>query len=423
MTTSTGSTSIWRNGDFRLLLGGQLVSQLGDSLQMLALPLLVLALTGSAAQAGLVLGISTATYLAVGLVAGALVDRWDRKRTMIWCEIGRAVLTATIPVVMIWDALTMAQLYGVAVATGILTVLFRTAWSTALPNVVPAHQLPDALGAVHASGSALSIVGSSIAGATYALGRAVPFAFNVVSFLISAVTLRAIRTRFQEETTSAPAPGGNRLVREVRDGLQWLWGQRVLRILTVLEAADALRFGAGYLLIIELARHVGANPVQVGLVFTGAAIGGLAGGLLAGKIAGRFALGRVATVMLWVEAAAFPLYAVAPSWIWLALVAFSESVITPIYSVAMDTYRLSITPDRMRGRVMSALGTLVTGASAVGTMLGGVLLGQISAPALAIGCSVWLLALAVLATASRTLRTARASRSGSSESRLGSDYS
>jgi MFS family permease len=381
----TAFTGIWRNGDFRLLLGGQLISQLGDSLQILALPLIVLSLTGSATQAGLVLGISTATYLLVGLVAGALVDRWNRKRTMIWCEVGRAVLTATVPLAMIFDALTMAQLY-----------------------IVAAHQLPDALGATHAAGSTLSIVGSSIAGAAYALGRAVPFVFNVVSFLVSAVTLRMIRTEFQQQPANEATPRGRRLAHEIREGLRWLWGQRVLRLLTIVEAADAMRFGAGYLLIIELARHVGAGPVQVGLVFTGAAIGGLAGGLLAGRIAGRFALGRVATVMLWVEAAAFPLYAVAPSWIWLAVVAFAESVITPIYSVAMDTYRLSITPDRMRGRVMSALQTLVTGGTAVGTMIGGVLLTWIGAPALALACAGWLLALAVLTTASRTLRNARA---------------
>jgi MFS family permease len=95
--------------------------------------------------------------------------------------------------------------------------------------------------------------------------------------------------------------------------------------------------------------------------------------------------------MLWVEAAAFPLYALAPSWGWLAGVAFLESVITPIYSVAMDAYRISITPDRMRGRVNSALGTLVTGAMSIGTILGGLLL-----------------ALAALTTSSRTIRGATA---------------
>jgi MFS family permease len=214
-----------------------------------------------------------------------------------------------------------------------------------------------------------------------------------------------IRTEFQEER-EREGESGVRLVHEIREGLAWLGRQPVIRLLTIVEAADGLRYGAGYLLIIELARHVGAGALQVGFVFSGAAIGGLVGGLLAGRIAIRYHVGRVAIVMLWVEAAAFPLYAVAPSWAWLAAVAFLESVIRPIYSVAMDNFRLSITPDAIRGRVNSAVGTVVTCAMSLGTIAGGALLGAMGAPALAFACSAWLFVLAILTTASRTVRRA-----------------
>jgi MFS family permease len=395
---------VWRNRDFRLLAGGQVVSQLGNSLQNLALPLIVLSITGSTTQAGTILGISTATYLIAGFAAGAFVDRWNRKRTMIWCELGRAVITVTVPIALALDAMTMPQLYAVAILTGILTVLFQTANSSALPHIVAAEQFPDALGATQAMGSATGIVGSAIAGATYAVARAIPFAFNVFSFLVSALTLRAIRPDFQE---TQPNPGSQRLLPEIHEGLGWIWRQPVVRLLTIVEAADALRFGAGYLLIIQLARHAGANPTRVGFVFTGAAIGGLLGGLLAPRVVRRHSLGRVAITMLWIEALSFPLYAAYASWLFIAGVAFLESVLTPIYSVAMDNYRLTITPDRLRGRVNGALTTIVTGASAVGTILSGVLLARVSAPAMAIGCGGWLLALAVLTTASRTIRNSR----------------
>ncbi len=228
---------------------------------------MVLAITGSAAQAGLLLGISTGTYLLVGLIAGALVDRWNRKRTMVWCEVGRAALTATVPIALLWNAVTLPQLYAVAVATGVLTVLFQTANSTALPNIVRQEQLPAALGATHAASSALGIVGAAIAGAAYALGRAVPFAFNAISFVVSALALRSIRAEFQEDDARPQAASARQLVAEIRQGLAWVWGQPVVRLLTVVEAADGLRYGAGYLIIIELARHVGADSLQVGLVF------------------------------------------------------------------------------------------------------------------------------------------------------------
>lgn len=397
----TDLSTVWRNRDFRLLTGGQLVSQLGNQLESLAIPLVVLSTTGSTTQAGTILGISTATYLIAGLIAGAFVDRWDRKRTMIWCELGRAVITVTVPIALALDAISMSQLYAVAILTGILTVLFQTANSTALPHIVSAQQLPDALGATQAVSGVTRIVGATMAGATYAIGRAIPFVVNVLSFVISAATLRAIRPDFQE---SGPNPGRQRLVREIRDGLGWIWRQPIVRLLTVVEAADGLRYGAGFLLIIQLARQAGANPTRVGFVFTGAALGGLFGGLLAGRVVRRFPLGRVAIAMLWIEALSFPLYAAYASWLFIALVAFLESVLQPIYSVAMDNYRLRITPDRLRGRVNGALNTLVTGTSAIGTILGGVLLSLVSAPVMAIGSGCWLLALAVLTTASRTVR-------------------
>ncbi|MDQ1598383.1 MAG: hypothetical protein QOI70_1807 [Microbacteriaceae bacterium] len=401
-------TALSSNIDFHLLVGGQLVSQVGNQLQSLALPLVVLSLTGSAVQAGAILAISTATYLLFGLVAGALVDRWDRKRTMIWCELGRAVLTASIPVAFLWNAVSIPQLYAVAIITGALGVLFQTANSTAMPHVVAPEQLPAALGISQAASSAVGIAGSALAGAAYAVGRFIPFLVNVISFLVSAATLSAIRPQFQgARIDSARGPGD--LLREIREGLVWVWRQPVIRLLTIVEAADGLRYGAGYLLIIELARQVGADAVQIGFVFGGAGVGGLVGGLLAARVTKRYPLGRVAIVLLWAEAAAFPLYAVAPSWAWLALVALLESVLVPIYSVAMNNYRLRITPDRMRGRTNSAAVTLVTGAMSIGTIASGLLLEQIGATVLALACAGWLLVLALATTASRTIRTAGAS--------------
>jgi MFS family permease len=406
-------TALSRNADFRLLVGGQLVSQVGNQLQSLALPLVVLTLTGSAVQAGLILAISTATYLLFGLVAGALVDRWDRKRTMIWSEIGRAVLTASIPVAFIWDAVSLAQLYAVAVLTGVLGVLFQTAYSTAMPHVVAPDQLPSALGISQAASSAVGIAGSALAGAAYAAGRSVPFLVNVISFVVSAATLRAIRPQFQGPLSESVRGAGD-VVREIREGLVWLWRQPVIRLLTLVEAADGLRYGAGYLLIIELAHVVGADALQIGLVFGGVGVGGLTGGLLAARATRRYPLGRIAILLLWAEAAAFPLYAAAPSWGWLALVALVESLLVPIYSVAMNNYRLTVTPDHMRGRTNSAVGTLVTGAMSIGTIAGGVLLEHIGATALALACAGWLLVLALATTASRTIRNAGASTPHSS---------
>jgi MFS family permease len=405
--TPTPPVTLWRQHDFRLLLSGRLVSQLGDSLQFLALPLLVIALTGSSTQAGFLLGLQTLVYLVFGLLAGALVDRWDRKTTMIGCELGRGALTATIPVAALFGTLGMPQLYAVAVLNGVLSTLFAAANSSALPNIVPSGDLPAALGTVGAMSNALRIVGAAVAGIAYAVSRLFPFAFNAVSFLASAASLRAIRTDFQE--ARATTPGSPRvLVTDIGRGLAWLWHKPVIRTLALLDAADSLRYGAGYLLIIMIAQRLSADPTQVGLVFTGAGVGALLGSLLAPVLTRRYPLGALSITMLWAEALAFPFYAVAPTWWLLLVVAFTESVISPVYNVALDSYRLAVTPDALRGRVTSTIDTLTTGGAAIGTAASGTLIALLGTTTLTLILAGWLTLLALAATLSRTVRTARA---------------
>ncbi|MFJ6780363.1 MFS transporter [Streptomyces yangpuensis] len=395
---------LFRNRDFSLLLSGQLVSAIGDQAHFMALPLVVLALTGSATQAGFVLGLSTLSFLAFGLVAGALVDRWDRKATMIWCELGRAVLTAGVAVALWLNRITMPQLYATAVLAGLLTTLFQVANTAALPNVVGPRQLSAALGYSQSAASAVGIFGASLAGALYAVGRTVPFAVNAVSFALSAASLRLMRARFQVDRQDVRTT--SRLTNEIREGLGWLWRQPVIRFLTLVSAADKVRYGAGYLLIITLARQVGASPLWIGVIFSGAAVGAMAGALVSDRATRRFPLGRIAVVMLWLEALMFPLYALAPNPLVLAAVAAAESLVAPVYAVAMTTHQLAITPDELRGRATSAVSTLTTGALSIGTLAGGALITTLGAKPLVWLCGAWLLILALLTTANRAVRQA-----------------
>jgi len=397
-------SGLLRNRDFSLLLSSQLISAIGDQAQFMALPLVVLALTGSATQAGFVLGLGTVSFLAFGLVAGALVDRWDRKTTMIWCEAGRTVLTAGVVVAAWLDRLTMPQLYATAVLAGILGTLFQVASTAALPNVVDAQQLSAALGYQQSAGSAVSILGAPLAGALYAVGRVMPFAVNAVSFAISAVSLRMMRAHFQTERQEIRARA--RITTEIREGLGWLWREPVVRFLTLVSAADKVRYGAGYLLIITLAQQLGSSPLWIGVIFSGAAVGAMAGALVSNRATRRFPLGHIAVVMLWLEAVMFPLYALAPNPLLLAVVAAGESLVAPVYAVAMTTHQLSITPDELRGRVTSAVSTLTTGALSIGTLAGGALIGALGAKPLVWLCGAWLLALALLTTANRAVRQA-----------------
>jgi MFS family permease len=408
MTTGRpGGPGLWRNRDFLLLLSGQGVSYLGNQVQSLALPLVVLAITGSVAQAGLVIGLNGVSFLVFGLLAGAVVDRWDRKAIMIWCELGRGLLTVSVVVGLWLGALTMPQLYLVAVLTGILTTVFQVADTASLPNVVGPEQLSTALGYMQSGFNTIRIGGAALAGAIYSVGQIAPFAANAFSFGVSAVTLRFMRAQFQRERPRAAGPARRgALAADIREGLRWVWSQPAVRFLTCIQSADSVRYGAGYLVIVTLARGLGASAMQIGLIFGGAAVGALAGSLASGRAINRFAVGKIAITMLWVEALMFPLYAIAPSPLLLGCVAAAESVVAPVYAVAMTSYRLSITPDNVQGRVTSAVSTLTTGAASLGAIIGGTVLAALGPRHTVLVWGGWLTGLALITTASRAVRRA-----------------
>ena len=396
-----------RNRNFLLLISGQVVSSAGDQVQNFALLLLLVATAGHTSQVGLVLGLNTASFLVFGVFAGALADRWDRRRTMICCEIGRALATGGVAAALALGELRLPYLYAFAVVTGILSTIFQAADTAALPNVVGPGRLARAMGVSQGASNLVRVSGASLGAVVYALGRVMPFLVNSVSFLASALTLRLMRTPFQEEASRAENRSPAQLLGDIREGLGWLWRQPAIRFLTVMQVGDNLRYGSGYLVIITLAEAVRATPTEIGLVFTGAAVGALAGSLMADWAVARFSLGNIAVVMLWAEALIFPLYVLAPNALCLGIVAAGESVITPVYWVAIGTYRLNLAPDHLRGRTSAAVQAVTTGALSLGTMLGGVLIGALGARTATLALAGWLGLLALCTSLNREARNAR----------------
>ncbi len=401
-----------RNRNFLLLISGQVVSSAGDQVQNFALLLLLVATAGHTSQVGLVLGLNTASFLVFGVFAGALADRWDRRRTMICCEIGRALATGGVALALGLGELRLPYLYAFAVVTGILSTIFQAADTAALPNVVGPGRLARAMGVSQGASNLVRVSGASLGAVVYALGRVMPFLVNSVSFLASALTLRLMRTPFQEEASRAENRSPAQLLGDIREGLGWLWRQPAIRFLTVMQVGDNLRYGSGYLVIITLAEAVRATPTEIGLVFTGAAIGALAGSLMADWAVARFSLGNIAVVMLWAEALIFPSYVLAPNALCLGIVAARESVITPIYWVAIGTYRLNLAPDHLRGRTSAAVQAVTTGALSLGTMLGGVLIGALGARTATLALAGWLGLLALCTSLNREARNAGRSGEG-----------
>src|SRR5256885_13480401 len=134
--SSDKAKSVWHNRDYVLLWSGQALSDIGGAVSELAFPLLVLALTHSPAQAGFAGALRALPALLVSLFAGVLVDRWDRKRMMIFCDTGRAISLASIPIAFALGHLTIWQLYITAFLEGSLMILFKLAKTAAVSQVV-----------------------------------------------------------------------------------------------------------------------------------------------------------------------------------------------------------------------------------------------------------------------------------------------
>src|SRR3989454_2165628 len=398
----TTSPPLWRNHNYLLLQGGQLVSYIGNQQQGIALPLLVLALSGSVVQAGLAVSLSTIAVLVVSPLAGVLADKWNRKRTMVICDAGRMLITLTIPLALWFHALTMPQLYVVVTLAGVLGTMFSIANTAALPNVVTRDQLPVALSQSQAAYSCVRTFGSLLGGMLYSLGEVFPFLVNAVSFGASVFSLGLIRGNFQSRREGSSFP----LHKAVAEGFAWLWKQPLLRFLTLVNGADSLRYGAGYLVILVLARELHTSSSGIGAIFTAAAVGALLGNLVSNRVRRYVSFGKIAISMLWLEALMFPLYALAPNALVMGFIAAAEEFVGPIYTISLDSYRLMATPDSMRGRTSSTVQFVVLGAQSVGAIIGGLLIQGIGAKWSALLLGMWLVLLATTTTLNRRVRHA-----------------
>lgn len=396
--------SLLQNRDYMLLWSGQVVSTLGSAASSVVYPLFILALTGSPAAAGIATALSHLPYLLFSLPAGALIDRWDRKRIMIVCDIGRAVTVFSVPVALWLDVLTLWQLYAAAFIEGTLFVFFNIAEVAALPKVVSKAELPRASAQNEAAFGAAHIVGPSLGTTLYqTLGRAAPFVADAVSYLVSCITLMLIRTDFR---VAAP-PARRDLRAEIAEGLRWLWSQPLIRFMAFLTGNINLVNAATGLLVIVLAKELGASDIDVGLIFSIGGIGGILGALVGGEIQRRFRFGQVITATMWAAALLFPLYALAPAPLLLGVVFALVYFLAPIYNVVQFSYRLALIPDALQGRVNSTFRLLGFGFMPLGAALGGFLIERLGASTTVFVFGLWFLLLAIVTTLNTHVRTAR----------------
>jgi predicted MFS family arabinose efflux permease len=394
---------LWKNRDYVILWCGQTISIIGTQVSQLAFPLLVLTLTGSPAQAGFVAAARTVPWLLFALPAGALVDRWDRKRTMILSSAGSAVALASIAVAYPFGVLTIAQIVLVSFVEGTFSLVFGLAQTSALPHVVPKEQLPDAVAQQQAQYSVGSLIGPPLGGILYGIAHLLPFLVDAVSYAVSSCSLPFIRARFGGMGGAARRSLG----REIGEGLGWLWRQPLIRFMAFLTGGFNVTAGTT-LIVIVLAQRQGASPGAIGLMFAVAGVGGIVGAALAPRVQRRFTFGQAIIGLSWFFTLNTALLAGARSPALIALVLISFELIAPSYDTVQYSYRLAVIPDTLQGRVNSVFRLVAQGTRPLGLALTGILIERVGIVPTILIFSAWLVIVSLGATLNGHVRHAPA---------------
>ena len=395
---------LWRNRDFTLLWSSQVISTVGTRVTSVAYPLLVLLLTGSPALAGVVGFAQTLPFLLLYLPGGAWVDRWDRRRTMVACEIGRTVALGSVAVTAVIGgvhAVTIAQLAAVAFVEGSLFVLFDLSEGAALPRLVPSGQLPTAVAWNQARTQGADLVGQPLGGVLFAIAPALPFAVDSVSYLVSGGAVAAIRTRLQGER----AVTVDRLRSRIAEGVRFVRRSAFLRETVVIVGWINLVFNGSFLVVIVRAQRLGGSPGQIGLMLAAFGAGGILGALAAPAIQRRLS-GRVVLVAIaWLWTGLGVVLAFAPSLVWLAVLVFALNLFGAPYNVVIAARMYQLVPEQIFGRVRSVGRIVAWGTIPIGTLLGGVLAERLGAAPALLVFGLAMIPVAIASTVSPGMRS------------------
>jgi len=363
---------LWRNRDYLLLWLGQAVSSLGTRCTQFAFPLLMVGLTHSIAAAGLAYSLEQLPYVLLSLPAGALVDRWPRKRVMLLCTFCLMVCVASIPLALLLTngPLRLLLLYGIAFGLGAISLFYEMAELAALAWIVPKSQLTTAVAQNEFVYSSCSLLGPALGSLLFSITRLLPFVTDALSSLILLSSLLNIRSPMQDERSTER----RHLLVEVREGLNWLWSQKVMRSVVLISSYLYFLITASVLIVLAIVQQQHIPSVLYGLIVAAGGVGNLLGTALCPPLQRRIRIGPALGCVLIVFVLLWPLYGFITTPLLLGAVFAGIALSDSIRAIFMDSYRFAVVPDALQGRVSGVyrvilFSVLTIGSSALGLSL------------------------------------------------------
>jgi hypothetical protein len=368
---------LWRDPDFLKLWGGQTVSVFGSLVTKFALPLVaVLTLHATQAQVALLYIADAAPALALGLAAGVIADRMRRRPLLIAADIGRALALLAVPLAAALGALNLWLLYGVAVVTSALTVLFDTAYPAYLATLVGEKRLVEGNAKLSASLSVAEVAGFGVAGAlAQALTAPVAVLIDAATYVVSVASLALIRAPEAHPQPVAERARLGQLAREVIEGLRLTWEHPARRAIAGSWAINSL--GGSLLetaLVIFILRDLRLSPVLMGVSFGIGGVASFVGAALAERVTARLGLARALRWSAWVSRLIGLLMPLAggPTWLAFALITIPQlgDAAYTVYDISATSALQLVTPSSAMGRVVASGNALRSAGALLGLALG-----------------------------------------------------
>ena len=411
---------VLRLRDFRLLWAGQGISLLGDQFYLIALPWLVLQLTGDALAVGTVLAVAGIPRALFMLLGGALTDRFSPRTLMLSSDLARVMLVALLAGLVLAHLVVPWILYVFALVFGLVDAFFYPAQSAIVPQVVDKEHLHTGNSLVQGTAQVTLFAGPALAGALIALldgggspfaGRAgvapdtrgigIAFAFDALTFLVSAATLWMMRVPGNLQDRSEVEDRAAGVFASIREGLAAVWNDRTLRALFVLVGAiNFLSSGAFEVGIPVLAgSRLPEGASAFGIIVSAFGGGSLLGTVLAGvlpKPAPRH-MGTMLLVVTSIMGMGLALLGLASSTALASALALAMGLASGYVFLLLITWLQARTPQAMLGRTMGLLMFSAVGLNPISTALGGAI-ARLDVTALLVGSGI-LLAIVVLLSA------------------------
>ncbi len=375
---ASNTKQLFRNPRFAWLFTAQTLSVMGSQLGGFAVTVVaVVMLSATEGEMGILNAANTAAFLVVGLLAGAWVDRWVKRRVMIIADLVRMVMMALIPILYFTGSLQIWHLIIIGAVVGVATVFFDVAYQSVIPILFKSEHIAPANSALETSSQISHISGPPIAGSLIAFMTApVVLIFDAVSFGISALTLSFIK----DDEKPKPLEDRRPLHKEIAEGVKFVWNEPIIRAVSFCTSSTNLFNTIGTTLMgIYVLRELEISLPVFGLIMTIAGVGGLLGASLSAKLADWIGEGQLIAISAFGSAAAFmmvPLTGLVDHF-WapfiLAAIEFAISFFVLTYNITQVSARQRICPKPLLGRMNASIRFFVWGVMPIGALLAGVL--------------------------------------------------